>query len=163
MSKPDQFDRDVDQRGRRYELYLETGDAGLEHMTLARMVDLASAPRDDVPRTHLAALACRIYDTRRERARFFNNSMLGEPVWDMMLALYCLPSRNDSLSVTGLCYACAVAPTTGQRWLQLMHQKGLIQRKPDPEDGRRICVSLSDLGDELMSKYLTSIYYKLVP
>lgn len=161
MSKRHTIEPPSEPQGERYEVYIDRDDGELQHLTLARLIDLAQAPQEDIPREKLIGLACRIYDTRRARARFFNNSLLGEPVWDMMLALYCLPSRSESLSVTGLCHAAGVPLTTGVRWAQLMEQKELIMRKRDPRDGRRAHLSLTGKGEELMSTYLASIYHRL--
>lgn len=161
MSKRDKIEKPPEQRGKTYELYVDRNGGELEHLTLARLIDLGEAPREDIPPEKLTALACRIYDTRRTRARFFNNSLLGEPVWDMLLALYCLPSRGQSLSVTGLCHTAGVPMTTGLRWVRLMEQKGLILREPDPRDGRRVHLVLADHGKQLMSDYLSAIYHKL--
>ena len=101
---------------RQYEVTVETDDEGLGHLTLARLIELArTASGEEIPKDQLTALACRMYDARRARAKFLPNSMLGEPVWDMLLALYCLPSRNMRLSITGLCHAAGVPPTTALR------------------------------------------------
>jgi DNA-binding MarR family transcriptional regulator len=53
--------------------------------------------------------------------------------------------------------------TTGLRWSKIMEQKGLIVRKSDPLDRRRVYVCLTNEGDRLMREYLTSIYRRLTP
>jgi DNA-binding MarR family transcriptional regulator len=144
---------------RHYELTVETDEEGLGHLTLARLVKLAKTRTDeDIPKEQLTALACRMYDARRARARFLPNSMLGEPVWDMLLALYCLPSRRQRLSITGLCHAAGVPPSTALRWANLMEERGLMERTDDPCDRRRAHVALTEQGHEMMSTYLSSVY-----
>jgi DNA-binding MarR family transcriptional regulator len=137
-------------------------DLGLAHFTLTRELKGRPTGGKHIPREDLNALASRIYDTRRERARYFNNSLLGEPVWDMLLALYCMPAAGKPLSISGLCHASGVPQTTGLRWLQVMEQKGFVERNRDPEDGRRVWLSLSKTGEQLMSDYLSSIYRKMI-
>ena len=161
MSEQEPVENPPDGTGDLYEALVNVDDGRLEHLTLARVINLAQAPPNNIPRELLNGLACRIFDTRRLRARFFNNSLLGEPVWDMLLALYCLPSRNESMSVTGLCHAAGVPVTTGLRWAQLMEQKGLVERRRDPRDGRRVHMVLTGHGDQLMSSYLSMIFHKL--
>lgn len=161
MTTDDGFPKEPQRRGRRYELYVNQTDEGLEGMTLARIIQLSKAPEEPLPRTMLVALAGRLYDARRARARFFANSLLGEPVWDMLLALYCLPARKKRLSVTALCNASGVPTSTGLRWVHVLEQKRLIEREPDPRDSRRFHVRLSNEGDELMSRYLASIYHQI--
>ena len=133
MSKREKIEQPPKRRGKRYEGFIDKEDGELEFLTLTHLVDLAEATPADISPEQLTELACRIYDCRRVRSRFFNESMLGEPVWDMLLALYCMPSRGLKPSVTGLCYAAGVPQTTGLRWVQLMEQKGLIDRQPDME------------------------------
>jgi DNA-binding MarR family transcriptional regulator len=146
---------------RRYEIIVGRDEFGLEHLTLARLIDIAEAPQARPTRDRLQTLAYKLFSSRRARARFFNNALLGEPVWDMLLALYCLPPRNESLSVTGLIYAAEVPQTTGHRWIQLLMQKGLIERRPDPADRRRFHMQLTQKGEKLMEDYLSSIFLKI--
>lgn len=119
-----------------------------------------SAP-PDIPVQNLAELAGRIYRARQIRASFLNNSLLGEPVWDMLLTLYCQRARGEPLSVSGLCYSAGVPPTTALRWLHLLEHKKLIDRTPDASDARRAYLTLSDHGLAVMSAYLATIYAKL--
>jgi len=161
MSKHQRREEPLKPRGKRYEIFVDNQDGELEYLTLTHLIDLAEAPPTDIPSEQLVGLACRIYDSRRVRVRFFDSSMLGEPVWDMLLALYCLPSRGRHPSVTGLCYAGGVPLTTGLRWVRLMEQKGLIVRRPDHRDARRVYLMLSDRGEELMTAYMSAIYRAL--
>lgn len=146
---------------RRFKLVVTTDGAGIEHLTIQPIIDLAETPRESIPHDKLVDLACRIYDTRRTRMRYFHESMLGEPVWDMLLALFCLPSRGERLSVSGLALAADVPPTTGLRWTRRMEQDGLIERRPDRKDGRRVHLQLTDRGQQMMRDYLTAIYHEL--
>jgi DNA-binding MarR family transcriptional regulator len=126
-----------------------------------RLFDVANASGEDRPREQLTELAARIYETRRTRDRFLQGSLFGEPVWDMLLSLYCGAARGEKISVSGLCFAAGVPQTTALRWTQLLEQKKLIERSPDPNDKRRVFLSLSEQGDKLMSAYLASIYTKM--
>jgi DNA-binding MarR family transcriptional regulator len=102
-------------------------------------------------------LASEIYDSRRLRSHYLSESLLGEPVWDMLLALYCAAAKGERVSVSALCHAAAVPSTTGLRWLQLLEQKKLVERCKDHLDGRRFWVRLSDRSHATMTDYLTAL------
>ena len=48
--------------------------------------------------------------------------------------------------MSSLCIAAAVRPTTALRWIKAMTDQGLFERCADPEDGRRIFITLSQRG-----------------
>ena len=121
-------------------------------------VESASQPS----REELIALATQIYDFRQTRSRFLPEALLGEPVWDILLALYSLPADKPKLSVSKLCHAANIPTTTGLRWEQLMAQNELVERDPDPRDGRRFFVSLSAKGEQFLDQILTPLWCELV-
>jgi DNA-binding MarR family transcriptional regulator len=162
MSRREKIGPPDGEEGRRYEFTIRRDERGVERLTIARLLEREHRGGEPVARDQLIDLACTIYDTRRARSRYFHNSLLGEPVWDMLLALFCFPSRWEKLSIGGLCDAAGVPPTTGIRWSRVMEQKGLIERVPDPFDARRIYVALTEKGDQLMRDYLSSIYHEVV-
>jgi len=84
-------------------------------------------------------------------------NFFGEPAWDMLLALYCLPSRGEVLGVSSLGYAADVPPTTALRWQKTLFDDGLIER--GPVDGRIQLVRLSSKGRMLLERYLIRLFY----
>lgn len=169
MARQEKIGKAAGKAESRYELVIAKDEQGFEHLIVERLYgpdgigDADHGAGVGLPRQQLVDLACKIYDTRRARFRYFTTSLFGEPVWDMLLALYCLPSRGERLTVSGLSQAAGVPPTTGLRWSKLMEQKGLITRKTDPTDARRVYVQITDEGDRLMREYLSSIYRRLTP
>ena len=113
-------------------------------------------------RNQFATLACRIYDARRTRDKFFDRTLFTDPAWDMMLALYCLPARGKILTVSGLCYASGAAPTTALRWVGNLIEAGLVERGPDAIDHRKHLVRLTSEGCATLERYLARIF-KLCP
>ena len=111
--------------------------------------------RDNTPAVDLYALAYGIYAARRKRDRMVSNELFGEPAWDMMLALYCLPARGENLCVTALSYAANVGTATGCRVQAALEAEGLIERKQEISDRRRSLVTLTETGRSLLEKYLT--------
>jgi DNA-binding MarR family transcriptional regulator len=89
--------------------------------------------------------------------------LFGEPAWDMLLALYCLPARGLIITVSTLTYCTDVPETTGLRWQNVLIKEGLIVRSPDGTDQRKHLVRLSSPGRALMDAYLTRLFYKASP
>ncbi len=121
-------------------------------------------PRRGSPaKSDLAKLACSLYDSRRARERVFDAELFGEPAWDMLLALYALPSRGETMTITSLTYAALVPDTTGHRWQALLRSAGLIERSAQGVDGRKQIVRLTFAGQSLMEKYLTKLFCCEIP
>jgi DNA-binding MarR family transcriptional regulator len=122
----------------------------------------ASARRAPTKR-ELCQLACRMYDTRRTRDKMLGRDLFGEPAWDMLLALYCLPARGELMTVTALTYSADVPQTTGHRWQQILQQEGLIERGPQGVDLRKQTLRLTPKGRSLMDAYLVRLFYSNTP
>ena len=105
----------------------------------------------------LRRLAGRIYDARRLRDRLLDEKLFGEPAWDMLLALYHLPSLGHMLTTSGLCYSAAAPLTTALRWLHNLERDGLIERGPHASDGRMQLVRLTNDGKDLLDRYLARL------
>jgi DNA-binding MarR family transcriptional regulator len=106
----------------------------------------------------LMELARRIYEARRTRERIFDSKIFGEPAWDMLLALYCLPKRGQVLSVKSLTYAANVPGTTGLRCQSMLEEQGLIERGPPGRDCRLTFKKLTPVGRQLLERYLKRLY-----
>jgi DNA-binding MarR family transcriptional regulator len=95
--------------------------------------------------------------SRRLRAQFFDASLLEDPAWDMLLDLYTAEIERSQVSVSSLCIAAAVAPTTALRWIAKMTEAGLLERHPDPFDRRRAFMALSNTARDAMRGYFAAI------
>ncbi len=104
-----------------------------------------------------AALVRRMIRARRLRDGFFGRALFEEPAWDMLLDLYAAHLENTRVSVSSLCIAAAVAPTTALRWIGKMTEAGLFARQPDPVDRRRAFMVLTDKALEGMRSYLAAL------
>lgn len=113
---------------------------------------------NDAPIPIDAHLVRKVLAARRKRSRFVSSSLLGEPSWEMLLELLAAELEKQETSVSSLCIASDAPATTALRWMDKLEQEGLIQRRPDPADGRRIWVALSDKGRNAMVGYLTAIF-----
>jgi len=76
----------------------------------------------------------------------------------MLLELASAAERRDKLSVKSLCLASGVPATTALRYLGKLEEAGLAERCDDPNDARRIFVSLTASGRRMMADYLGALH-----
>jgi DNA-binding MarR family transcriptional regulator len=110
--------------------------------------------RDPLPDPRLIRQIIRF---RQLRNRFFPEDIFSDPAWDMLLDLTVAHIEHDRVSVTSLCIASGVPPTTALRWIGLMVSNGLFMRYEDSQDRRRSFIALSDRGAQLMADYFSKI------
>lgn len=90
---------------------------------------------------------------RRLRERLFGSGLFFDPAWDILLDLYQAHLVQQRVATSELGRAAAIPPTTTLRWVDKLEQSGLVIRKPDPLDARRMFVELSKKGREAMQSY----------
>lgn len=90
---------------------------------------------------------------RRMRDRFFDPGLFADPGWDILLDLYAAQDEGKPVSVSSLCIAAAVPPTTALRWITNMTTAGLLVRVQDPGDARRVFIELSPDTRRQMEAY----------
>lgn len=116
-------------------------------------LDFSSEPGSEHPIT--AADIRQIVRARRLRDRYVGSGLFEDPAWDMMLDLYAAHLERAHVSVSSLCIAAAVAPTTALRWIARLTEAGLFERRPDPFDRRRAFMSLTERGLDAMRRYVS--------
>ena len=94
---------------------------------------------------------------RRLRDRFFASGLFEDPAWDMLLDLFAAELEGSAVSVSSLCIAAAVAPTTALRWIARLTDAGLLERRPDPFDKRRVFMALSEAARQGMRGYCRAV------
>jgi hypothetical protein len=80
---------------------------------------------------------------RRVRQSYFEPNLFADPAWDMMLDLLASRLEGRTLSVSALCLGSGVPQTTALRRIDLLVERGMITRRPDASDRRRVLVDLS--------------------
>lgn len=116
--------------------------------------DLIRKPRPPLPD---ARLVRRIMQQRRAREKFFDAELFADPAWDMLLDLTAARAEHQRVSVTSLCIASGVPPTTALRWIKQMVDVGLFERVEDDTDRRRAFIALSDKAADAMARYFAEI------
>ena len=94
---------------------------------------------------------------RRARASYFPDALFADPAWDILLDLMAARLEGRTVSVSSLCIASAVPPTTALRWIKTLTDDNFLERSADPVDGRRIFVHLTDRAVAAMEAYFQRI------
>ncbi len=102
-------------------------------------------------------LVRRILRQRQLRARFFDGDLFGDPAWDMLLDLTAARAEHTRVSVTSLCIASGVPPTTALRWISQLTQAGLFERIEDDTDRRRAFIALTEKAADGMARYFAEL------
>lgn len=115
---------------------------------------LVRAPKPPLPDPRLVR---RIIRQRQLRAKHFDGELFADPAWDILLDLTAARAEHTRVSVTSLCIASGVPPTTALRWISQMTEAGLLERVEDEADRRRAFIQLSDRAAEAMARYFHEI------
>lgn len=111
---------------------------------------LVRAPRPPLPDPRLVR---KIIRQRQLRVKFFDSDLFADPAWDILLDLTAARAEHLRVSVTSLCIAAGVPPTTALRWITQMVEIGLLERVEDETDRRRAFIALSDKAADGMARY----------
>jgi hypothetical protein len=98
-----------------------------------------------------------IIKLRRMRDRHFSPDLFADPAWDMMLDLAAARAEYARVSVSSLCIAAAVPPTTALRWIKTLTDQGIFVRVADPTDGRRVFIELADVAAAKIAAYFVAM------
>ncbi len=115
---------------------------------------LVRATRPGLPDPRLVR---RIIRQRQLRARFFDGDLFADPAWDMLLDLTAARAEHARVSVTSLCIAASVPPTTALRWIGQMSDAGLLMRVEDETDRRRAFITLTDKAADAMARFFAAL------
>lgn len=123
-------------------------------LSAAAESSMSKVVQDKVAETRLVY---EILKSRRRRDLVFGENLFGEPAWDLLLGLYLAQEQQRRTSISAACIASASPQTTGLRWIRLLEEQGWVAREPDPLDGRRMWVTLTDRASEAMHGYLEQL------
>jgi DNA-binding MarR family transcriptional regulator len=115
---------------------------------------LIRTPRPPLPDPRLVRLIIR---QRQLRSQFIDAELFADPAWDILLDLTAARAEHRRVSVTSLCIASGVPPTTALRWIGQMVEAGLLERVEDETDRRRAFIQLSDKAADAMARYFAEL------
>jgi FixJ family two-component response regulator/DNA-binding MarR family transcriptional regulator len=111
---------------------------------------LTANDRSEFLRHRIAALI----KARQARGAYFDRALFSDPCWDMLLDLMHARLSGKDVAVSSLCIASGVPQTTGLRRIEDLMSAGLLVRREDPKDRRRVFVELSDDAVQRLKQYL---------
>jgi hypothetical protein len=114
-----------------------------------------AAPAEAVLPTHAEVRA--VIRARRLRDQFLPADLFADPAWDMMLDLMAARLAGQRVSVSSLCIAAAVPPTTALRWIRQLTDRAVFARIDDPVDGRRVFIELTDAAAQAMVGWVQAV------
>lgn len=129
-------------------------DASVGGDLSAHTRDLIRRPRPPLPDPRLVH---RIIRQRRLRDRYFESELFADPAWDILLDLTAARAEHRRVSVTSLCIAAAVPPTTALRWIAQMTEMRILVREQDERDKRRAFIAMSDDTADAMARYFDEL------
>lgn len=97
---------------------------------------------------------------RQARTKFFGEDLFADPAWDMLLDLAAARGERAQVSVTSLCIASGVPPTTALRWIGHLTEAGLLERVEDRSDRRRAFIGLTDKAISALAGYFAQVGYE---
>lgn len=104
-----------------------------------------------------ARLVRKIIRQRQLRLRFLDGDLFADPAWDMLLDLAASRVENKRVSVTSLCIASGMPPTTALHWIGQMVDAGLFIRVCDDSDRRRAFIELAEKAADALGLYFSEI------
>lgn len=138
-----------------------SGDA-MPASTAASMPASLQAPAtDDLPTVPAESVRA-IIRARRARGKYLPADLFADPAWDMLLDLLQAELVQHRVPVSSLCIAAAVPATTALRWIKSMTDRGLLVRRPDPHDARRVFMELARQTSYAMRQYFGEVGTVLV-
>lgn len=103
----------------------------------------------------LISAAAEIFRMRRARDQHMPADLVGEPGWDILLALYA--EEPQRLPVSTVCYASSIPMSTGLRWVGALVKRGLVERETHHRDGRVVLLLLTQKGRLLVERSLKAM------
>ena len=94
---------------------------------------------------------------RRMRDQYLPSDLFADPAWDMVLDLLAAQLAGQRVSVSSLCIAAAVPPTTALRWIRQLSDRAIFARIDDPADGRRVFIELTEAATQAVLSWASAI------
>ncbi|RHW18227.1 hypothetical protein D1610_07035 [Sphingomonas gilva] len=81
-------------------------------------------------------------------------NIFGELSWDVLLDLFVAHKTGTNIAVSSACISSGSPTTTELHHIDALQDRGLVERRSDPDDLRRIWLSITARGRDLMLKCL---------
>lgn len=134
-----------------------SGESGAE----ARGAGTEAPPTGEMPAVPAETVRA-VIRARRQRGEFLPADLFADPAWDMLLDLLQAELVQHRVPVSSLCSAAAVPATTALRWIKTMTDRGMLTRRADPHDGRRVFIEMSRATSLAMRRFFNEVKLALV-
>lgn len=129
----------------------------LDHAAFAGATPLDGA--DATPFTPtLLARARQARQLRSRMSHFLPRDLLVDPAWDMMIDLFIAAGTGERLYIKDLTLMSGESTTSAMRRIDRLQEAGLLSRRPDPTDHRRVRVRLTGKGYAAMAAMLEHLF-----
>lgn len=118
-------------------------------------------PTGDLPQVPAETVRA-VIRARRQRADYLPSDLFADPAWDMLLDLLQAELVQHRVPVSSLCLAAAVPATTALRWIKTMTDRGLLTRRADPHDGRRVFIEMARPTSLSIRRFFAEVKLALV-
>ena len=98
----------------------------------------------------------------RIRDRFFQPDLFADAAWDILRGLKAAAQEGQQVSVSSVCTA-SVPPATAPRWITAMTENGMLLRRQDPSDARRVFIELSTETSAKLDDYFVACAARSAP
>ena len=120
------------------------------------MANLFQHPIEVAERGAFRRFAAELLRMRQARRRYFDESLVSGPAWDLMVALYSL--EKEACTVGRLSELADVPLTTTLRQVQHLEDRGLVRRSEHQFDRRSVDIHLTDEGRQGMEAILKAAH-----
>jgi hypothetical protein len=143
-------------------IWLGSGDCAGQARAESPRVSVSVSEPDLHAAGAQAKLVRKLQKARSRRTDFLCPSLFAEPAWDMLLELFASAVEQKRVTIGGLCVSSMVPQTTALRWIDVLLKEGLVTRRPDPLDGRRVHMEITPTAYRAMQAYagqLSSLFH----
>lgn len=129
------------------------------------MAEQSAFPRPSAAEPQLALIdfARQTQAMRAKVAKIFPRDIFRDSAWDMMLELFVAARERRSVCVKQLVLISGETPTSALRRIDRLEEAGLLLRRTDPADHRRVMIELAPKGDEAMCAMLRNLFLDAEP
>ena len=128
-------------------------EQGTTSFSSANSVPFVQPIPNATDRSELERTVAGVIAGRRRRAVHFSAELFSDPAWDILLHVMLAECRFQRMSISRLVRAAELPMATTIRWIARLVEEGLIVRREDMNDKRRVFIELSSRGFEAMSTY----------
>ena len=119
--------------------------------------DSGTQPNIKASGPSLLRLALQAQQMRKTVATLFPRDVFRDFAWDILLELFVAEQRSRAICVKDLILVSGETSTSALRRIDRLEDAGLLQRRHDSSDHRRVSVALTAKGDNAMTALLRSL------